>query len=55
MATLNLRLRSVICATGFLLVAVSTLAPASAAQQSHPVTIGASYTYLHANILPGCN
>jgi hypothetical protein len=55
MATLNLRLRSVICATGFLLVAVFTLVSASAAQQPHPVTIGASYTYVHSNILPGCN
>jgi hypothetical protein len=55
MTALNLRLRSVICAAGFLLVAAFTLAPACAAQQSHPVTVGASYTYLHSNILPGCN
>jgi len=44
----------------FLLLALSAIPAAAqqaipAASQSHPIEIGASYTYLHTNILPGCN
>ena len=55
MTTLKLRLRSRLLATGFALVALSALTPKCVAQQSHPVELGASYAYLHTNILPGCN
>jgi outer membrane immunogenic protein len=27
----------------------------SAAQQDHPLSIGANYTYLHTNVVPGCD
>ncbi len=54
MIALNLRLRSRLLAAGLVFVA-ATLTPACLAQQSHPVEMGASYTYLHTNILPGCN
>ena len=26
-----------------------------AAQQEHPLSIGANYTYLHSNVMPGCD
>jgi peptidoglycan-associated lipoprotein len=38
--------------TGLLLALGTTLA---SAQSSHPVSVGASYTYVRTNILPGCN
>ena len=54
MTALNLRLRSLLLATGFVFAA-ATFTPVCLAQQSHPVEVGVSYTYLHTNILPGCN
>lgn len=38
------------------LAALVVIAPRpSAAQQSHSIDIGANYTYVHTNLLPGCD
>ena len=38
------------------LAALTMLAPrTSAAQQNHSIDMGASYTYVHTNLLPGCD
>lgn len=55
MTALIPRLRLYLFGTGLLLAAVTTLAPVSSAQQPHTFEVGAGYTYLHTNILPGCN
>jgi hypothetical protein len=55
MTALTPRLCSYRFGAGLLLAAATIPALVANAQQSHPVQIGASYTYLHTNILPGCN
>jgi outer membrane immunogenic protein len=38
-----------------LFAAMLFLARPAAAQDGHPITVGASYTWLRTNLLPGCN
>jgi outer membrane immunogenic protein len=48
----NLRLRALIGSAMALALFASR---PSAAQQDHPLSIGANYTYVRTNVVPGCN
>jgi hypothetical protein len=52
----QLRLKPALSIAIFLTSAVcSTAQHVSPAASAHPVDVGVNYTYLHTNILPGCN